>query len=58
MVVPFLDYVESLITRALKRRQQFSTYAEARQEISITVPLPLANDHQQDTQICTGSKAP
>ena len=47
MIVSFLDYVESLIMRALKRREQFPTYSEAKQEVSAIVTPPLSNDHEK-----------
>ena len=31
--------------RALKRREQFPTYSEAKQEVSAIVPPPLSDDH-------------
>ena len=33
--------------RALKRRERFPTYSDAKQEISAIVPPPLANDHEK-----------
>ena len=40
-VLLFSDYVERLFTRALERRNQLSTYSEAKRKLSIVAPPML-----------------
>ena len=46
-VLLFSDYVERLFTRALERRNQLSTYSEAKRKLSIVAPPMLTCDHEK-----------